>query len=53
MSISATVANTGDVEGTCQVTLKINGVVEATKKLTVDAGASKPATFTTSKDVMP
>jgi len=51
VTISAKVANTGDVEGTYEVTLKINGVIEETKKVDVDAGASKMVTFTTAKDV--
>ena len=33
------------------MTLKIDGVVEATKDVTLNAGASKEVTFTTTKDV--
>jgi hypothetical protein len=51
VTISAVVANTGDAKGTYEVTLKINGVIEETKKVDVDAGASKTVTFTTVKDV--
>jgi hypothetical protein len=51
VTISVKVANTGDVEGTYEVTLKINGVIEKTKKVDVDAGASKIAAFSVTKDV--
>jgi hypothetical protein len=51
VTISAKVANTGDVGGTYEVTLKINGVIEETKKVDVDAGASKTVTFTVVRDV--
>ena len=51
ITISALVENTGEKEGTCRVTLKIDGVVEATKEVTVGAGESETVTFTTSKNV--
>ena len=51
VTISLLVANTGDKSGSYEVTLKINGVVEATKEVTVSAGFSKEVTFTTSKDI--
>jgi hypothetical protein len=51
VSISAKVANTGDAKGIYEVTLKINGVIEETKKVDVDAGASKTVTFTVVRDV--
>ena len=50
VTISATVANTGTATGSYKVTLKIDGVVEETKEVTLKAGASKEVTFTTSKD---
>ncbi len=48
-SFSVIVANTGGESGSYEVTLKINGVVEEAKEITVTAGASKEVTFTTSK----
>jgi len=51
VSISLIVANTGGELGSYKVTLKINGVVEATKEVTVHAGFSKELTFTTLKDI--
>ncbi|MBA7704762.1 hypothetical protein ES703_113580 [subsurface metagenome] len=51
VSISLMVATTGGELGSYKVTLKINGVVEATKEVTVHAGFSKEVTFTTLKDV--
>jgi len=51
VTISVMVTNTGDVGGSCEVTLKINDVIEATKEVTLDAGASREVTFTTVKNV--
>lgn len=51
VSISLIVANTGGQLGSYKVTLKINGVVEATKEVTVHAGFSKELIFTILKDV--
>jgi len=51
VTISLLVANTGGKSGSYRVTLKINGVVAATKEVTVSAGFSKEATFTISKDI--
>jgi len=51
ITISVTVTNTGDLAGSYKVTLKINGVVEATKDVTLDAGGSEEVGFTTTKDV--
>jgi len=51
VTISVLITNTGDAAGSDKVTLKINGVVEATKDVTLNAGASKEVTFTTAKDV--
>ncbi len=51
VTISATVTNSGNASGSYEVTLKINGEVEATKEVTLNAGASEEVTFTTAKDV--
>ena len=51
VTISVTVANTGTASGSYKVTLKINGVVEATKDITLNPGASEQVTLTTAKNV--
>jgi len=51
VTISVKIANNGDAAGSFMVTLKINGVVEGTKEITLIAGASGEVTFTTAKDV--
>jgi len=51
VTISVDVANTGEEAGNYTVTLKIDGVVEATREVALDAGASEEITFTTAKDV--
>jgi len=51
VSIKALVTNTGGESGSCVVTLKINGVVEATKEVTLAPRDSESITFTTSKDI--
>ena len=51
VTISVVIANTGDGAGSYGVSLKINGKVEATKEITLNAGASKEVTFTAAKDV--
>jgi len=51
VTISALVANTGDLAGTYEVILKINNVVIDTKGVTLDGGASQTVTFTTSRDI--
>jgi len=51
VTVSLFVTNTGGKSGSYKVTLKINGVVEATKEVTVSAGFSKEVTFTISKDI--
>jgi hypothetical protein len=51
VAISVLITNTGDGAGSYGVTLKINGVVEATKDITLNAGASGEVAFTTAKDV--
>ena len=50
VTISVVVANTGDAAGSYGVTLKIDGVVEATKEVTIDAGASQVVSFTIIRD---
>jgi len=51
VTISAVITNTGDGAGSYKVTLKINGVVEATKDVTLNPGASGEVTFTAVKNV--
>jgi len=51
VTISLFVVNTGGKSGSYRVTLKIDGVVAATKEVTVSAGFSKEVTFTISKDI--
>jgi hypothetical protein len=50
VTISVLVANNGDAAGSYAVTLKIDGVVEETKEIALDAGASEEVTFTTTKN---
>jgi len=50
VNISVLVANTGGEAGSYQVTLVINDLVEATKKVTVRAGLSKEVTFSVTKE---
>lgn len=50
VTISVLVTNTGTASDSYKVTFKINGVVEATKEVTLNAGVSKEVTFTTAKD---
>jgi hypothetical protein len=51
VTISVLITNTGNASGSSEVTLKISGVVEATKELTLEAGASEHVSFTTAKEV--
>lgn len=51
INISAQVTNTSNCPGSYTVTLKINGVEEATEDIILNGGASKVVTFTTAKDV--
>jgi len=51
VTISLFVVNTGGKSGSYEMTLKINGVVEAVEEIKVSAGFSKEVTFTTSKDI--
>jgi len=47
VTISATVINTGDLAGSYEVVLKINGQRASSKKVSVAGGASEQVTFTT------
>lgn len=49
VTITAIISNTGELAGTCQVTLQVNGVTEDTEDINIDGGVSKMVTFTTSK----
>ena len=51
VTISLFVVNTGGKSGSYKVTLKIDGVVAATKEITISAGLSEEVTFTISKDI--
>ena len=51
ITISVEVINTGEEAGNYTVTLKIDGVVEASKDITVNAGASQKVSFTTVRDL--
>jgi len=50
VTISIEIANTGEEAGNYEAVLKINGVVEASKGVSINAGISQRVTFTTSKD---
>lgn len=49
VTITVSVANTGGSEGSYAVVLKINGVKEVEKSVTVDAGATKSVSFSVAK----
>ncbi len=51
VTISILITNAGDAAGSYEVTLKINGVVEATKEVTLGPGTSQEVTFSTARDV--
>jgi len=51
VTISVVVTNTGNATGSYKVTFKIDGVVAATKEVTLKAGASEEVIFSTAKDV--
>jgi len=51
VTISVEVTNTGEEAGNYTVTLKIDGVVEASKDITVNAGDSQKVSFTTVRDL--
>jgi len=50
VTISVLVTNTGGQVGSYEVVLRIDGVVEKSKGITLDAGAGAPVTFNVSKD---
>ncbi|MBA7712597.1 hypothetical protein ES703_121579 [subsurface metagenome] len=50
VNISVSLANTGGLEGSYTVVLKINGVKEAEQKVTIAAGTSKTVTFIAAKE---
>lgn len=49
LNISVKVRNTGDIEGTKTLDLKVNGVTKASKKVTVEGGAETTVSFTISE----
>jgi len=51
VTITADVTNTGEVEGSCNVVLKINGVVEATTEVTLDSSAKQEVSFSIARDI--
>ena len=51
VTISVEVTNTGEEAGNYTVTLKIDGVVEASEDITVNADASRKVSFTTVRDL--
>ncbi len=50
VTITASVANTHDTWGIYSLVLKINGVKEAEKQATVDAGSIQDVNFTVTKE---
>ena len=50
VTVSVLVANTGDLSGSYEAVLKIDGVAVATGDVTLKGGASQKVTFTTSRD---
>lgn len=53
VSASATVRNTGEVEGTATVELRVSGRVVDSQELTLAAGESRQSTFTISTEGVP
>ena len=51
VTISVLITNSGDLSGSHQVTLNIDGVAVATKELTLAGGTSARLTFTTTQDI--
>jgi hypothetical protein len=52
VAINAKIVNTGDVDGTYNAQLKVNGVVEAVGAIDIPAGGSREVMFNTSKDLV-
>ncbi len=50
VTISVSVANTGDIEGSYTVVLMINDVTEAEESVTIAAGASQSVSFSVTKE---
>jgi len=50
VTITMLIINAGDGAGSYTVTIKINGLVEATEDVILNVGASKEVTFSTTKD---
>jgi parallel beta-helix repeat protein len=50
VTITLSVANTGDTEGSYNVVLKINGIKEAEKSITVASGESQDVSFSVTKE---
>jgi len=51
VTITADVANTGDVEGSYSTVLKINGIVETDRDVTLDSGARQQVSFSITRNV--
>ena len=51
VTISVLVTNTGDLTGSYQASLNIDGVAVATEEVTLAGGASERVTFTMTQDV--
>ena len=51
VTVIVNVANVGELEGTYQVTLKVNDVPEASKSVTLGGGAATTVSFAVTKDV--
>jgi uncharacterized protein YfaS (alpha-2-macroglobulin family) len=50
VTVSTRVSNNGESDGDYEVVLKVNGIVERTKTVTIKAGNSETVTFTISRD---
>ncbi len=50
VEIGTTVTNTGGVNGTCKLTLHVNGTVDSVKEVTVAPGATEPVSFMVWRD---
>ena len=51
VTISIAITNIGDLAGSYALMLRIDGVAEEIKKITLDAGASEEVVFTTAEDM--
>jgi len=51
ITITVDVANTGDVEGSYTAVLKINGIVETSREITLDADATQHVSFSITRNV--